>query len=226
MLATMLSIGTSIVHADDTQPAPAPEPASEPSAEGAVAPDPSAAAAGRLPEEPTEPLAPIQPAVRSLRTEAPPPAYVSPDSDEAHARYPDYVIAGVVSLIAGVGLGVGSGVAAATQHPKTALGLGMLATTSVAIGLPLVLLGTADDHADDEHLMAAGIVVATPGAIAVGSAATLWAFRAAGQEDHSPVAPAVLMAAGGAALVAGIVTWAFGAPHRETRQQHAWSQRR
>jgi hypothetical protein len=166
------------------------------------------------PEVVAPPSTPVAPLSEAPLSEAPPPAYSLPGEQE-RSRYPDYVIGGVVSLIAGAGLGVGTGVAAATGNPKTALGLGALATTSVGVGVPLILLGAADEDPEDEHLVGAGIVVATPGVIAMGLGGTIWAYREAGDGDHTLTTPLVLLAGGAAALVAGVVTYSFGASHRE-----------
>jgi hypothetical protein len=195
------------------QEAPAPEPSAEPS------PAPTAADEAPPPEQASEPTGPattaaIQPVAAT--PEPSPPRYTPPlSSEEAQSRYPDYVVGGVISLIAGVGLGVGCGVAAATGNPKTALGLGALATTGLGVGVPLVMLGAADEEPEDEHLVGAGIVIATPGVIAMGLGGTVWGYREAGDGDHTVTMPVVLLAGGAVALVAGVVTYVFGASHRD-----------
>ena len=165
------------------------------------------------------PDAQIRPAVvETPHTElhaVPPDALWSEEEhgEAADMRYPGYFVAGLVTLGAGVGFAVGSVVAAFDGAEKDALGLGALATVAWGTGVPLTLLGATPDHPGDSATAYAGIALGTAGVLGFGLGGTLWATREAEQqEDPDYIAPIALMGAGGAALVAGVITWAIGAP--------------
>jgi len=152
----------------------------------------------------------------------PPTGRPSPEaSDASDPRYPDYVTAGSVLLPVGAGIGLaGLAVGAAADDGKAALGLGALGTTSMAVGLPLLLLGLTPDAPADSANAYAGIALATPGVISFGLGGSIMMFRefgpnvdASGAPQGTPdrVLPIVLMAGGAAATVGGIILWASGA---------------
>lgn len=153
----------------------------------------------------------------------------APDARD-DARYPDYVVAGSVLLPLGAGLGLaGLAVGAATDDGKAALGLGTLGTTSMAIGLPLLMLGLTPETPSDSATAYAGIALATPGVIAFGLGGSIMMFREFG-DDVDPntgepvgppdrVLPIVLMAGGAASAIGGVILWASGADAEEGEAQ-------
>jgi hypothetical protein len=141
----------------------------------------------------------------------PSPVAVSPADGDGEAKYPDYVVGGIVSLAAGAAFVGGGLVAAATEHPKTALGLAALGTTGLAVGVPLVLLGGADRQPADSAMVGTGTAVATPGVIGLGMGITILSERLAADDEPEMVLPLVLMGVGAAVAVTGIIIWAGGA---------------
>ncbi|RLB45515.1 MAG: hypothetical protein DRI90_28365 [Deltaproteobacteria bacterium] len=147
--------------------------------------------------------------VPDSQTAAPSPE--ADDEENEGSKYPDYVVGGMVSLVAGAAF-LGAGVvAAAAAKPKTALGLTGLGTIGLAVGLPLVLVGGADRQPVDSALVGTGTAVATPGIIGVGIGATILAQRVADDDEPEVILPLVLMGVGGAVTVTGIIVWASGA---------------
>ncbi len=160
---------------------------------------------------------------------------VSPEAeqgDPGDPRYPDYVTAGSVLLPVGAGIGVAGVIVGATADDgKAALGLGALGTTTMAIGLPLLMLGLTPDAPSSSATAYAGIALATPGIMAFGLGGSLMMFREFGpnvdastgvpNEDPDRVLPIVLMAGGAAATVGGILLWSSGADTEDDDERTA-----
>jgi hypothetical protein len=191
------------------QPPPDAEPATTADAQVEETPDEGAPS-----PEPAERPAMVAPPHAELPAVPPDELWREDEAEEtSDMRYPGYVVAGLVTLGAGVGLAIGSVVAAFDGSPKDALGLGALATVAFGTGVPLTLLGATPDHPGASAMAYAGIALATGGALGFGLGGILWATQEAeNQENPDYVASIALMGAGGAALVAGVVTWAVGAP--------------
>lgn len=160
---------------------------------------------------------------------------ISPEAeqgDPSDPRYPDYVAAGSVLLPVGAGIGVAGLIVGATADDgKAALGLGALGTTTMAIGLPLLMLGLTPDAPTNSANAYAGVALATPGVIAFGLGGSIMMFRefgpnvdaSTGVPNESPdrVLPIVLMAGGAAATVGGIVLWSAGADTDDDEERTA-----
>lgn len=160
---------------------------------------------------------------------------VSPEpeqGDPGDPRYPDYVTAGSVLLPVGAGIGVAGVIVGATADDgKAALGLGALGTTTMAIGLPLLMLGLTPDAPSNSATAYAGIALATPGIMAFGLGGSIMMFREFGpnvdastgvpNEDPDRVLPIVLMAGGAAATVGGILLWSSGADTEDDDERTA-----
>lgn len=136
--------------------------------------------------------------------------------DDGGAKYPGYVVAGAISLAAAGGLAVGGAVATFDDSPQTAIGLLGLGTVAAGVGVPLVLLGAADERPVSTFRMATGVAIATPGVISLGLGGTMWAAQAASQDDLELALPLTLMIGGAAATVTGIIVYATGAGHDDS----------
>jgi hypothetical protein len=131
-------------------------------------------------------------------------------------KYPEYVVAGAISLAAAGGLAVGGAVATFDESPRTATGLLGLGTVAAGVGLPFVLLGAADETPESSFRMSTGVAIATPGMLSLGIGGTIWAAQAAGPDDVKPALPLSLVIGGAVATVMGIVVWATGAGHDDS----------
>lgn len=154
--------------------------------------------------------------------EQPPPAATAspaPAADDGEAKVPDYVLGGIVSLIAGAAFVGGGMVAAVAEHPKTALGLTALGTIGLGVGVPLALVGGADRYPEDSTLVGTGTALATPGTIGLGLGATILAQRVAADDEPELALPLTMIGVGAAVAVTGIVLWGSGAGRGEEAER-------
>jgi hypothetical protein len=138
------------------------------------------------------------------------------DDEPGGAKYPEYVVGGAISLVAAGGLAVGGAVATFDDSPQSAIGLLGLGTVAAGVGVPLVLLGAADEQPVSTQSMATGVAIATPGVISLGIGGTMWAAQAASQDDLQLGLPLTLLIGGAAATVTGVVVYATGAGHDDS----------
>lgn len=151
--------------------------------------------------------------------------------DEAQMKWPDYFAAGLVTMGAGIGLGVGGAVVTAEGQIKDALALGVFTTLAFGTGVPLALLGGMDAEPEDSTLAYAGTFAATAGAITAGLGGVIWMRREATHQRYKDLppdpedpsrgdpadltTPLLLVGVGAAAVVGGLITWSIGAGHRD-----------
>ncbi len=136
-------------------------------------------------------------------------------ADDGEAKYPSYVVGGIISLVAGAAFVGGGMVAAVAEHPKTALGLTALGTVGLGVGVPLAMIGGADRHPEDSGLVGTGTALATPGVIGLGLGATILAERVAADEEPELALPLTVVGVGAAVAVTGLILWGSGADREE-----------
>jgi hypothetical protein len=142
------------------------------------------------------------------------------DEDEpGGAKCPEYVVGGAISLAAAGGFAVGGAIATFDDSPQTAIGLLGLGTVAAGVGVPLVLLGAADEQPVSTFRMATGVAIATPGVISLGLGGTMWAAQAASGDDLKLGLPLTLLIGGAAATVTGVVVYATGAGHDDSADE-------
>lgn len=131
-------------------------------------------------------------------------------------KYPEYVVGGAISLAAAGGFAVGGTIATFDDSPRSAVGLLGLGTVAAGVGVPLVLLGAADEQPQSSFAMATGVALATPGVISMGVGGTMWAAQVASDQDRQIGLPLALLIGGAAATITGVIVYATGAGHATT----------
>ncbi len=131
--------------------------------------------------------------------------------EDGGARYPEYVVAGAISLAAAGGLAAGGVVSTFDDSPQTAIGLLGLGTVAAGVGVPLVMLGAAAEQPVSTFRMATGVALATPGVLSLGFGGAMWASHEASDSDQSLALPLAMVIGGAVATVAGVIVYATGA---------------